>query len=234
MGAMSGRTESPAAARGGGEGAVGVEPARVSVTGAGRVERAADVARATLVVEGIRPTAAEARAVAADAARAVIDAVLAAGVEPADVHTAGIDVSPTWEHEGGRTVRTGFTVANRVAVTIRDLEQVGVVLDAALGAGATGLDGVTFALADRGPAEHEARVLAVADARARAATIASAAGMTLGPLTVIAEGGAPVPLPRRETRMMAMAADAGGPTPVIPGSVEVIVTVTAEWELAGR
>ena len=31
-------------------------------------------------------------------------------------------------------------------------------------------------------------------------------------------------------RMMALAADAA-PTPVVPGRIEVTVTVTAEWEL---
>ena len=39
--------------------------ARVSVVGTGRVERAADIAHVTFVVEAQRPTAAEARGVAA-------------------------------------------------------------------------------------------------------------------------------------------------------------------------
>ncbi|HEX5826409.1 MAG TPA: SIMPL domain-containing protein [Candidatus Limnocylindrales bacterium] len=220
--------ERPAATR--------AEPAagrpRVSVVGLGRVERAADVAHATFVAEGTRDTAAEARAVAAGAAAAVIEALAQAGVSRGDTRTAGIDVSPNWDHEDGRPVRRGFTVTNRITTAIRDLEQVGTVLDAALEAGATGLDGVTFQLADPNADSAEARRLAVADARARAETIASAAGCSLGRLVGIAEAGAPVPLPRGPMRMAAMAEMAGAPpTPVLPGSVEVTVSVTAEWEL---
>jgi uncharacterized protein len=188
-------------------------PARVSVTGTGRVERAADIAHVTFVVEASRPTAAEAR-----------------GVADVDRRTAGLDVSPTWEHDGTRSIRTGFTVTNRIAAVVRDLERVGAVLDAGLEAGATGLDGVRFDLADAAADTTEARRLAVLDARSRARTIAKAASGRLGALVAVAEAGAPVPLPRREARMMAMAGDSS-PTPVIPGSVEVTVSVTAEWEL---
>ncbi len=207
------------------------EAARVSVSGTGRVERAADIGQATFVVEGIRETAAEARSVAAAAAADVLAALEGAGIARADLRTAGIDVSPTWDHQGDRPVRTGFSVTNRIAATIRDLELVGRALDAALGSGATGLDGVSFLLADQGPAATDARSLAVADARARAQTIAAAAGLTLGRLVGIAEAGAPMPMPRREMRMLAMAADSFAPTPVLPGSIEVSVSVSAEWEL---
>jgi uncharacterized protein YggE len=83
----------------------------------------------------------------------------------------------------------------------------------------------------RGVAGHEpARREAVADARRRAATIAEALGGRLGPLMTMAEvqpgGGTPF----REAKM-ALAAAADAPTPVLPGAVEVAVTVTGEWEL---
>ncbi len=207
--------------------------ARVSVTGTGRVERPADIAHVTFVVEASRESASEARGVAAGVATAVLAALAAAGVADADRRTAGLDVSPTWEHDGTRSIRTGFTVTNRIATVVRDLERVGYVLDAGLGSGATGLDGIRFELADATAATPEARRLAVLDARRRAKTIARAAGGRLGLLVAVAEAGAPVPLPRREARMMAMAADST-PTPVIPGMVEVTVSVTAEWELAAR
>ena len=153
-----------------------------------------------------------------------------AGVPDADLRTAGLDVTPNWEHDGTRMVRDGFTVTNRIAVTVRDLESVGRVLDAGLAAGATGLDGVTFLLADQAAAAEEARRAAVADAQSRAGTIADASGGRLGVLVSIAEGSPSVPGPFPAARMMAMAADEA-PTPVLPGRIEVTVTVTAEWEI---
>jgi hypothetical protein len=207
--------------------------ARVTVTGTGRVERAADVARATFVIEGSRPSAAEARAVAARVATDVLEALARAGIPATDTRTAGIDVSPEWEHDGTRAIRKGFTVTNRIAVVIRDLELVGAVLDAGLEAGATGLDAVAFQLADTTPDAAEARRLAVADARARAETIAAAAGATLGSLVAIAEGTQAMPLGRPELRLAALSDASFSPTPVLPGTIEVTVSVTAEWALAG-
>jgi uncharacterized protein YggE len=79
-------------------------------------------------------------------------------------------------------------------------------------------------------ASEEARRWAAADARHWAEIIADAAGGRLRPLRGISEGSPAGPAPYPGARMMAMAADAA-PTPVMPGQVEVSVTVTAEWEL---
>jgi len=90
---------------------------------------------------------------------------------------------------------------------------------------------VQFLLGDPTPAAEEARRLAVADARARAHTIAAAAGLRLGRLVAVVEGAPlPSPMPRPEMRMAAFAADAA--TPVLPGRIEVTVAVSAQWELA--
>ena len=204
--------------------------ATVSVSGTGRAGRPADRAATTFVAESVRESAAEARSAAATIAAAVIDALRAAGVADADLRTAGLDVSPNWEHDGKRMIRNGFTVTNRIAVTVRDLESGGRVLDAGLAAGATGLDGVSFHLSDETGAAEEARRAAVADARSRAVTIADALGRRLGPLRAIVEGSPAGPSPLREAKMMAMAADAA-PTPVVPGVIEVTVSLTAEWDL---
>ena len=204
--------------------------ATVQVSGVGRVGRPADLAQAVFVAEAIRESAAEARSAAAVIAGAVIAALHGTAVAAEDVRTAGLEVSPNWEHDSTRMVRNGFTVTNRIGVTIRDLEAVGRVLDAGLGAGATGLDGVTFLLADEAAEAEEARRAAVADARRRAETIADAAGGRLGPLRGIAEGAPASPGPWPDARM-AMAAPPHAPTPVLPGRIEVSVTVTAEWEL---
>jgi uncharacterized protein YggE len=208
-------------------------PARIAVRGVGRVVRPPDIADLTLVIEAIRPTATEARDVAATTAGRVIAAVKGAGVAAADVRTAGIDVQPAWEHDDrGRAHRTGFTVTHRLAARVRDLEAVGRTLDAGLDAGATGVDAVTLGIADPTAAETEARGLAVADARRRAETIAGAAGTRLGRLIALFEGvSLPPPGPRGFKEMrFAMAADAA--TPVEAGSLEVSVAIEASWELA--
>jgi uncharacterized protein YggE len=73
---------------------------------------------------------------------------------------------------------------------------------------------------------EKARIQAVADARARAATYAQAAGVTLGPIVSISEGGGET-APRPMFRVMAMAA----PTPIAPGEQSVTADVTVVWEI---
>lgn len=204
---------------------------RVTTVGVGRVERDPDVARATFTVEATRETAGAARSVTAAAAAKVIGALESAGVAPGDLHTTAIDLSPAWEHREGRSVRVGFTVTTRLGVAVRDLDAVGRVIDAALEAGATGLEGVGFGLSDPTRAAAEARRLAVLDARARAMTIAEAAGGSLGRLVEVVEGEPAGPTPHPVARaMLATAAEA--PMPVQPGRVEVTVAVTGTWSLA--
>src|SRR4051812_6034374 len=164
-------------------------PPRIAVRGIGRARRTPDIADLTLVVEVIRPTATEARDGAARTARQVTDALRAAGVTDEDLRTAGIDIQPAWESDAqGRSRRSGFTVLHRVAARVREVDAVGRSLDAALDAAAPGVDLVQLGIGDPREAETEARRLAVADAQARAATIAEAAGASLGPLLAIAEG----------------------------------------------
>jgi hypothetical protein len=90
------------------------------------------------------------------------------------------------------------------------------------------MDGLAFRIAEPAPAEHEARQLAMADARARAEVLAAAGGLQIEGVTDIVEGGGgtpPMPYPKAE-RMM-LAADAA--TPVEAGAQEVVVAVTVTF-----
>jgi hypothetical protein len=73
---------------------------------------------------------------------------------------------------------------------------------------------------------EKARAQAIADARARAETYAKAAGVSLGPILSISEGGGPVP-PRPMYRMAAMAAD----TQIAPGEQSITADVSVVWEI---
>ena len=170
---------------------------------------------------------------AARVATAVLGALRDAGLGEADVRTAGLDVHPNFEPDArGQHRRAGFQVVHRVSALVRDTGAVGRVLDAALEAGATGVDGVDFRLSDPNAAETEARTMAVADARVRASTIAEAAGAGLGSLLEIAEGvpGGPEPRPLMRAARFTMAAEAS-PTPVVAGRLDVSVSVVATYEL---
>jgi uncharacterized protein YggE len=203
----------------------------ISVPGVGRVSVQPDIATLRLGVLLVRQTAAAARESAAASMTAVIEALSAKGVARKDLRTALLSLSPVTDYspETGPRV-TGYQAANSVAVTVRDLTSAGSLIDAALAAGATSMDGLDFSVDDPSAAEEQSRTLAMDDAKRRAQTIAAAAGVKLGNVTGVVEGerGGPVPFPAlRAVAFKAEAAD----TPVEAGSQEIVVSVTVAYAI---
>jgi len=205
----------------------------ITVPGRGTVRVEPDVATLRLGAVVVRPTAGEARTAAATTMAAVFEALTGGGVDQRDLQTTlvGLDAVREYQPEGGSRV-TGYQLTNTVEVTIRKIETVGGLIDAALAAGATSMDGLTFRLADPTDALAEARRRAVADARSRATTLAEEAGVTLGPVVGIVEGGALPPGPPRPMAELRMKAAADVATPVEAGTNELEVGVTVAFAIA--
>jgi uncharacterized protein YggE len=202
----------------------------IVVGGTGRVAVDPDVADLRLGIAVARPTVEAARAAAAEAMATVLAAVAAAGVERRDVRTTLLSVQPRYDYRDGKApALTGYDLANVVEVTVRDLGHLGAVVDGALTAGATSLDGLAFRVDEPGEAERAARIAAVAEARARAEVLAEAGGVALGAVTNIVEGGPPPVWPQPKAARMSLAADAG--TPVEAGTTEIAVTVTVTFAI---
>ncbi len=205
-------------------------PGTIVVSGTGRVAVDPDIADLRLGVAIARPTVEAARAAAAEVMAAILAAVGAAGVERRDVRTTVLSVQPRYDYRDGKPpVLTGYDLANVVEVTVRDLGILGAVVDGALTAGATSLDGLAFRVDDPRDAERAARTAAVAAARSRAEVLAEAADVELVTVTSIVEGGPPPTWPQPRAARMMVAADAG--TPVEAGTTEIAVTVTMTFAI---
>lgn len=207
----------------------GPDSGTIVVAGTGRVSVEPDIAILRLGVSVARPTVDGARAVAAATMEAILTAVTGAGVDRRDVRTTLLSVQPRYDYRDEQPpVLTGYELANVVEVTVRDLDRLGEVVDGTLGAGATSMDGLSFRLADPEPAEREARIRAMAAARARADVLAEAAGLAIAGVSDIVEGDPlPSPLPRMRAERMMLAADAS--MPVESGSMEIAVSVTVTY-----
>lgn len=204
----------------------------ITVTGVGRVVVVPDVADVRLGVTVTRSTVASARQGAAEVAKRILDAVVAAGVARADIRTASLQVQPEYEYTDRQPRLKGQQVIHQYVVTVRKLDDLGRVIDDSLVAGATTLDGVTFRTADPATAEAAARVAAVADARAKAEALAKEAGVSLGEVESISEVagvGGPRPM-MMKARAMAMADTA--PTPVEAGTDEIAISILASFSIA--
>jgi uncharacterized protein YggE len=206
----------------------------VSVSGHGSVNVPPDTASVSIGVDVIKPTLGEAQEQATTQATAIIEAFQAAGIAEEDIQTDfySVNILRDYSENGDPTEITGFEIVNQLRVTVRDTDQLGELLDAAVNAGANSIYGVTFYVDDQTEAASDARTEAVEDARMKAEELASAAGMTLGPVVAISEGTSPLISP-----VYGMARGGGGmgmaeaATPVEPGSTTVAVDVTMTFEL---
>jgi len=205
---------------------------RITVTGEGVARAAPDMAVMTLGVRHQAATAGEALAATNAGAAAVLARLSEAGIAARDMQTSGLSLSPIWDRANDRNAPpqvVGFEASNTVTIRARDLSALGGLLDAVVTDGANEFRGLQFTLQDPGPLQASARKLAVADAMARAALYAEAAGLRLGPVMAIREPSAqPAPMPMMRAEM-AMA-DAGG-VPIAQGELELRAEVVMEFKI---
>ena len=196
----------------------------IVVSGEGVATAAPDMATIRIGVSREARLAGDAMRLTSEAIGAVLAHLDVAGIAARDVQTTNISLNPRYERTNdGRPPRvTGYIAANDLAVRVRDLGVLGEILDAVISEGANAMNGIFFAVADPGPLETAARRAAVSDAREKAEVLADAAGVTLGQVMSIHEGGA-APVPGPVMRSMAMEASA---VPIAGGEIDVRRQVT--------
>lgn len=202
--------------------------ASLTVTGDGQVAAAPDMAVVSVGVTTTAHTAAEALSGNSAQVKGLLDLLSAQGVAAKDIQTQDLSLGPLYQDRqaaDGRPLVSGYQATNMVTVRVHNLDGLGELLDRMVGSGANQLNGIRFDLSDRGPLEDQARTEAVKDAMRKAALLADAAGLTLGPVVSISDAGAvgnPVPMFARE----AVAA-----VPVAGGEVSVSASVLMTFDL---
>lgn len=188
---------------------------RISVIGEGEVSVAPDMAILNLTVLREAETARAALSANNDAMKQVLAALKEAGVAERDLQTSGLSIQPRYAQPGkdraGEPKITGYSVSNALTVRVRNLADAGGILDKAVGLGVNQGGGIAFVKDDMKPTLTEARKRAVADAIARAKTLAEAAEVKLGKILSIEEQSSmPRPMPYGGAVRMA-ASDASVP-----------------------
>jgi uncharacterized protein YggE len=204
----------------------------IQVSSNGEVQVTPDAAEIVLAVESVGATAQQAGQANARVMQRVIAAVGSAGVPRDSVLTRGYSVYPEYaEAKSGEAPKIrGYRASNEVVVKVPRLDQVGSLIDVALGAGANRFEGVNFLVRNPEPSRQEALRRAVQRARESAEVIASALGVRLGSV-MTATTSISVPRPVAYARMAAMAEAA--PTPIQPGEQTVRADVTVSFAILG-
>lgn len=213
--------------------AAGAQPAAaagapiVVVRGDGEVRAVPDLAYVGLGAEHTAPTPKEAQAVVAKAMTAVQQRLAAAGVAKDAMRTTAYDVQARVDWVNGKQVPRGYMARHAIEVRVDDLARVGELLELAIGAGGTSVQGVRFDLKERAKLERDALTRAVADARARAEAVATGAGSAISGIVRIEEAGLFGPGPEPVMMRMAAAPMAGDAAPpVAPGETVIRASVT--------
>lgn len=201
-------------------------PPTVVVRGSGEVRAVPDMATIALGAEQLAKTPKEAQAGVAKAMTAVQQRLTSAGVPKDAIRTTSYDVQAQFDYANGRQTLRGYVARHTIEVRVDDIATVGELLDVAIAAGGTSVQGVRFDLKKREALEREALTRAVADARARADALAAGAGSTIAGIVRIEEaglGGGPEP-PMMRMAAQPMAADMA--PPVAPGETVIRATIT--------
>lgn len=210
-----------------------IAPAAATVTavGSASITYAPDTATLCLGVNTSSPTVAEAQTANNDATTAVLAAIRALGVAEADIQTGNLSIQPNYSYDYGKLSSeqtiTGYTVDHTLDVTVRDLTQLGTLLDAAIQAGANQSYGLNFSGTGAAAAYDEALKAAAADALRKAGLLCEASGAAAGTMISMEECDS-----YNGARGVAVAASYDSAAPIQAGVLSVTASVRVTVELA--
>ena len=164
-------------------------------------------------------------------------------IDVTSVQTQSFNIWPRYEYpevtSGGSSTRkqvlVGYTVNNTARIKIRNVDDVGAIIDDVADAGGdvTRINGINFSIEDPKPFMTQLREEAVKDAIAKAEHFATLTGVAVGDLVFIGEVGAGTPAVRgfSEDAMMMMAATVVDNTSVSGGELELSLNVQAAFSI---
>jgi uncharacterized protein YggE len=195
--------------------------ATISVSGTGTARGVPDRATFDFGVTTDGATAAEALTRNADRARAIIAALKRAGVAASQIQTTEVSLWPRTADHGRQIV--GYSTSNSVQATVV-LGRSGAAVDAAVRAGAENVDGPNLTISDQGSLRDDALKQALANAKAKAQTLATGSGLTLGVVERVTESAAQTPY-----YASSFLDAAARPVSIQPGTQEIQATVRVTY-----
>lgn len=224
-------------------GAESCEVATVSTPGTATTSTQPDKVSVTIGVETQGETASEAAAANADLMEKVLAALRELGVKDEEMSTSSYNVFPIYNTTAPeacimiyppppecvpKNEIVGYKASNSVTVTVDADFDAGSVIDTAIEAGATNVNGAYFFVSQEKQQEIRDSLIgeAIANAKSRADKAAEAVGMEVIGVKSISLNDVHFPVFYRE-----LAADAAGGTPTLPGQQEVTMTVQVVYNM---
>lgn len=210
---------------------LGLEDGTVTVVGSATVTAPPDRAVVRLGVQTRAASAAEAlRQHEGDMAR-VLTQVRSFGIPDRQIVIEGLHLGENYGPEGP----DGYVASRVVAVETDSLAAVPELVASVVEVGANRLDGLFYTLRESGPYQDRALDEAMARARTKAARLATAAGLQLGPVAAVLEQNAgfvqPYPRGGGGYDQVVVEAASAEPAAYSTGATEVRASVVVRFEL---
>jgi uncharacterized protein YggE len=196
----------------------------MTLTGKGQVTAIPDIA---VLRFGVETTGENLTAIQSENARisqAILQAIKQLGIT--DIKTAMFTINKVYDYVDNRQIDKGYSVRNVLEVRMRNMDQVGRVIDVAVANGANIVDLIEFEVSEPDIYYLQALNLAVEDAKQKAFSIAETLDIIVDavPRRVIENSTSPI-IPRNVALREGAFA-----TPIEPGTKQIEAMVTLEFE----
>ena len=162
---------------------------KISVTGTGETQVTADTAVISLGVSAQDKDVLVAQKRVNETIAAIRKALTDKGVSEDCIHTDYMNIYAVYDYSNEQEQLTAYNANSTLAIKVTDMESVGTLIDASFSAGANTLNGITFSASNTDEAKTESLQKAVANAKAKAETLAAASGLRITGMDIISESG---------------------------------------------
>jgi len=205
-------------------------PPTVMASGQGKITGTPDKATVTVAAISEAKEAETAAAQSAAVQTQIVDAAKVIVGAEGSVQTTSYSLNPVYDYTDNKQILRGYQVRNAITVELWNTKSVGPLIDAAVKAGASEVNSISFGLRDGTALRQKAIAAASKDALREATAAAEGLGLKVGEVRNVAVGSTSgsMPVPMEKFARVAAVSDA---TPVEAGSVDMTATVTIEVQL---
>jgi len=163
------------------------EQNQISVVGIGEVEQAPDQAILNVSVNALQPTLPEAKKLADQRYRNVLNVIDRVGISAKFVKATRINAQPQYEWQTNKRVYKGERVSRSLSIIVNDLDKLSPLMQALVENEVSTIDGMSTGFRDRTALQQKALGKAADDAKNKARFLAERLGRNLGEATIIRE-----------------------------------------------
>ncbi|MBF16318.1 MAG: hypothetical protein CL740_04830 [Chloroflexi bacterium] len=219
-------------------------PHGINVQANSSISVPADLASFNIKVKSREKTVTEARENTARYANRVVDAIKKLNISEDDIQTTSFNIYPEtrWIEKKddfgtySESTIIAYSVENSINVLVRNLDDLGKVIDEATIAGENQIqiNSINFSISNINSYEKKLRENAAINAKNKAQTYVESLGLKLGNLNYLNEISSPIATPSYAPRMeIAMSADSQyTPSTFIPGDIEISISIQANFEIS--